>query len=67
MKTVKEILNKAKLGQTLTDGKRSWKVVQSEDGEVIATPKRFPKGESKFELWNTGVESVAIIPNLKIK
>ena len=67
MKTVAEVLNSATLGDVLSDGKRSWKVTDLDfDGCIIAMPTKFPKKESKFELWSHGVESVAIIPNLKI-
>lgn len=62
--TVADILNSCSLGDCLTDGTRTWKV--SEISEVIvASPLNFPEGESSFELWNCGVESVAIIPGLK--
>ena len=68
MKTIKDVLVQAKLGDVVTDGKRSWKVVDVDfDGAVVARPVNFPKKESPFELWSLGVESIAKIPGLKIK
>ena len=65
--TVAQILNSCELGDTLTDGKREWKITEKSEHTVVASPLKFPKNESKFELWNCGPESIAIIPNLKVK
>ncbi len=67
MKTIREILLKAKLNQKITDGKRVWQVISLDfDGVIVAKPLKFPKKESSFELWSQGVESLACIPNLKL-
>ena len=67
MKTISEVLKSAKLGDKLSDGKRQWTVTTLDfDGCIVAQPTKFPKKESGFELWSHGVESVAVIPNLKI-
>ena len=68
MRAIREILRKAKLGDILTNGKLYWEVVDTNfGGAVIASPitktgKRYRKG---FELWSTGVETVAVIPGLR--
>lgn len=68
MKTISQVLSKAKLGDVFTNGKLYWKVVDTNwDGCVIAFPvtktgKQYKKG---FELWSKGVERVAVIPGLR--
>ena len=64
MKTISEILTKAKKGDRLTDGTRTWKVIIW-DGGKLAIPLR-PK-KNNFELWgDCKLEQVAIIPGLRI-
>ena len=64
MKTVANILKEGSVGDVLSDGKRKWKIVtlDFDDGCVVAIPIK----NCDFELWSYGVESVAIIPDLKI-
>lgn len=68
MKTIKQFLSKAKVGDVFTNGKLYQEVVDTDfDGAVIASPitktgKRYRKG---FELWSTGIEEVTIIPGLR--
>ncbi len=64
MKTVAKILKMAKVGDTLVAGRLKWRVVDLDfDGAVVASPANKITG---FELWSTGVESVAVIPKLKL-
>ena len=64
MKTISQILKKAKLGDTLVAGKRKWLVGGEVDkGVVVATPAN---KQTKFELWSSGLESLVSIPELKI-
>ena len=67
MKTVKEVLLKCEVGDELTNGNFHWVVTQKymEENEllVIATPDE--KNSDSFELWSSGVESIAHIPNLR--
>lgn len=70
MKTIKEILEKAKKDQILKANNYYWKVTQKDEDLTIAQPydnktKVLKKGDG-FELWSSGVESIAIIPDLKI-
>lgn len=69
MKTIAQILKKTKPGDMLTNGKLYWKVNSTKfDGCVVASPVT-KKGESSgrgFEIWSSGIESVAVIPGLKI-
>jgi hypothetical protein len=65
MKTIANILSKAKLGDKLTAGKLMWLVVSVDfDGLTIAVPAN---KNTKCELWSKGLESIAVIPDLKIK
>lgn len=65
MKTVAQILKKAKVGDILVAGICKWEVVDKNfDGATIAIPKN---KRTSFELWSVGVESMAIIPGLKVK
>lgn len=69
MKTIAQVLKKAKLGSILTDNKRYWKVIDLNfDGNVVASPitKAGEKSKRGFELWSSGIEQVAVIPNLRI-
>ena len=64
MKTIAEILKKAKMGDVLTAGRRKWVVIETDwDGCVIARPAN---KYTKFELWSSGIENVAVIPGLKV-
>ena len=64
MKTIAEIVNSAKEGDILTDGKRKWRVV--DDGSYkIALPLKYTRGT--FELWSEGgMEKYAVLPGLRI-
>jgi len=70
MKTIAEILNEAKPGDSLTDGVRIWYVEDNKYEGKIAVPvsksgKTYPK--KGFELWSDcELERVAVIPNLRI-
>lgn len=72
MKTVKQILEEAKLGDVLKAKRLYWKVVQYDEKAIVACPfnirtKKIMKNNSNyFELWNCGTESIAVIPELKI-
>jgi hypothetical protein len=64
MKTIAEVINSAKIGAIITDGRRKWKVIKYEGGK-LAMPVRMTKGS--FELWGMcRLEQVAIIPGLRI-
>ena len=64
MQTIKQILEQAKLGDKITDGTLCWQVNDLDyDGAVVAIPIGTETG---FELWSCGVESVAVIPGLRI-
>ena len=64
MKTIAQILKKTKVGDVLVAGRRKWMVVDTDyDGAVVACPANKITG---FELWSVGIESVAIIPKLKV-
>jgi hypothetical protein len=68
MKTIKQVLSKAKIGDIFTNGKLYWKVIDTNfDGAVVACPitKTGKPSKSGFELWSTGIEEVAIIPGLR--
>jgi hypothetical protein len=65
MKTVAQILKKTKLGDVLVSGVYKWVIVDKDfDGATIAKPAN---KRTSFELWSVGVESVAVIPGLKVK
>jgi len=70
MRTIAQILKKAKTGDVLTDGRLYWRVVDTtfDNYIVVASPitKSGKPSKSGFELWSSGIEKVAIIPNLKI-
>lgn len=69
MKTIKQVLSKTKTGDTLTNGKLYWKVVDLNfDGNIVASPvtKTGKPSLNGFELWSNGIESVAVIPGLKV-
>lgn len=69
MKTIAQVLKKAKLGSVLTDGTRYWKVVDLNfDGNIVASPvtKKGLPSKKGFELWSSGIEQVAIIPGLRV-
>jgi hypothetical protein len=64
MKTIAEIINKANVGDKLTDGKQKWTVIRYEGGK-IAVPVKYTK--DSFELWAMcGLEKRASLPGLKI-
>lgn len=68
MKTIAQILKKCKLNDVLTDGKRYWKVTHENfDYCVVASPinKNGTPSKRGFEIWSSGIEQVAIIPNLR--
>lgn len=71
MKTIHEILKKAKLGDILSDGSRTWKVVETKkngDDCTVAVPHRWNKKTMgpKFELWDDAQARVTILPELQI-
>jgi hypothetical protein len=70
MKTIAQVLKKAKLNDILTNGKQYWKVIDTNYDSyiVIASPvtKTGKRSKSGFELWSSGIENVAVIPNLRI-
>lgn len=70
MKTIKQVLSKAKLGDVLTNGKLYWKITDDNFDYYIkiASPitKAGKPSKSGFELWSSGIENVAIIPGLRI-
>jgi len=63
-------LKKAKLGDTLTDGKLYWILTDDKFDSYIKIASQVTKhGKSLkngVELWSTGVERFAVIPNLRI-
>ena len=65
-KTISELLNECKVGDIISDGVRSWKVVDDDfDGAIVARPYRWKKKDgASFELWSVGIESIAYIPGL---
>lgn len=67
MKTIAQILKPCKKGDILVAGRRRWKVIEglsdNRDRVVIALPVN---KATTFELWSCGVESVAVIPGLKV-
>jgi hypothetical protein len=66
MKTIAEILKTANPGDTLIAGKRKWKVkvnIFTGPKDVYASPAN---KLTTFELWTCGVESVAVMPGLKV-
>jgi hypothetical protein len=66
MKTVAKILKKAKPGDILVAGRLRWEVrpnVFTDPKDVYARPAN---RSTTFELWTCGVESVAVIPGLKV-
>lgn len=70
-KTIFSVLYTASVGDKLTDGKRTWKVVDDEKNGgdcTIAIPikSQWPKKESRFELWGDAQSQVSFIPNLKV-
>lgn len=69
-KTIHDIIKNCLVGDILSDGKRTWKVVESfkEGGEcVIATPHNWDKKHGKpFELWDDAQARVSSIPGLKV-
>ena len=70
MKTISQVLKKAKLNDILTDGKRYWKVIDTNyDYHItVATPvtKTGKPSKNGFELWSSGIEKVAVIPGLRV-
>lgn len=63
-RTIAEVINSAKVGDVLTDGKRKWKIVEFDD-ILIGMPMK--KGKGSFEIWATGLEEHAILPGLRIE
>lgn len=69
MKTIKQVLSKTKVGDILTNGKLYWKVIDLNfDGNIVASPvtKTGKSARNGFELWSSGIESVAVIPGLRV-
>jgi hypothetical protein len=68
-KTIAQVLKSAKPGDMLTDGKRYWRVNRFKfDSCMIASPcakdgRPVCRG---FELWSKGIETVAVIPGLRV-
>jgi hypothetical protein len=64
MKTIAQIINSARVGTKLTDGKRQWKVIRYGDNK-IAVPVENSK--DPFEMWaGCGLERLAFLPGLKV-
>lgn len=62
--TISEVINGAKVGAKLTDGKRKW-VVMKYGGSKIAVPTPYNKGT--FELWaDCGLEKLVVLPGLRV-
>lgn len=69
MKTISEVMKKAKRGDRLTDGVRIWHITTRNNPDKVASPILTSGGWDleSFELWAEGsIESVAIIPGLKV-
>jgi len=71
MQTIFDVLSKTKVGDKLSDGKRTWKVVESPQVKqdcFIAIPvkSKWPKKESYFELWGDAMSKVSYMPKLTI-
>ena len=66
MKTIKQVLSKAKLGDVLTNGKLYWKMNDYYDKIASPITKAGKPLKNGFELWSSGIESVAVIPGLRI-
>jgi hypothetical protein len=68
--TISQTLKKAKLGDSLTDGKRIWYVDKNnlEKGKIGFPVLRNGEEDLKgFELWESGgIDKIAVIPKLKI-
>ena len=64
MKTISKVLKTCKLGDTLRAGRLKWTVTDMNfDRCIVASPAN---KATKFELWSVGIESVAVIPGLKV-
>lgn len=67
--TIYNVLKNLKKGDKVTDGVRTWKVVESEiqgDDCTIAVPVKWTKKcGDKFELWGSSQEKISSIKNLK--
>lgn len=69
MQTIYNVLSKTKIGDILTDGKRFWKVVETEKEDCfIALPvkSKWPKKVEKFELWGDTQSKHSYMPKLKV-
>lgn len=72
MKTIYEVLSKAHKGDTITDGLRSWTVVDTEKtGDCIVAVPVMPFGPKKsrlkpFELWGDDLSKMSYIKNLSL-
>ena len=66
MKTIKQVLSKAKFGDVLTNGKLYWKIDYHYDRIASPITKAGKPSRSGFELWTSGIEAVAVIPGLRI-
>ena len=68
METISEVLKQCGLGDFVTDGAHWWKIVDlNYDGDIIvARPYKWKKAFGMpFEIWDIGVESLAVIPGLR--
>jgi hypothetical protein len=64
-KTVAQVLQSCVVGDIISDTKRTWIIHESSDELIVAYPYKWKKSwGSSFELWNCGVETLAIIPGL---
>lgn len=70
VQTVHQVIKNCVTGDMLTDGTRTWKVVEShkEGGDcVIAQPHNWNKKHGKpFEIWDDAQAKISIIPGLKV-
>lgn len=71
MKTIAQVLKKAKDGDILTNGKLFWLMHRRPNSELIATPIKsktnWDYNDKSFELWEEcAIEKTAVIPGLRI-
>lgn len=65
MKTITQIINSARLGSILTDGKQKWKVIGTGGEGKIAVPVKYTS--NTFEMWaEGGMEKCVSLPGLRV-
>lgn len=68
MKTIYEVLKQSKIGDTLTNGKFKWTVVEHtrNGGDcVIAVPVKATKKTARFEIWGDAQSKLTYMKNFK--